>query len=242
MAAAHALSDRAVPVPERRRVQPRLEAGVVPPPGHHQPGRAPVGRLEELKALEAVLVVDRARPGGEPAGKLIPALGRHGNGIDLHDGHVPIMPAGPGGRPPDARARRRPQVPPAGPRRPVPWEHVAVPRHRGGPMPAGYLSPRPLGSSGMDVSALSLGSWRTFERLPPETGAAILRAARDEGITFFDDARYNDETSQSPVPTGYSEVLFGELFRGAGLRRDETVVANKLWWELWPGQSAAAEL
>ena len=45
-------------------------------------------------------------------------------------------------------------------------------------MPAGDLSPRPLGSSGMDVSALSLGSWRTFERLPPETGVAILRAAR----------------------------------------------------------------
>ena len=109
-------------------------------------------------------------------------------------------------------------------------------------MPAGNLSPRPLGSSGMDVSALSLGSWRTFERLPPETGVAILRAARDGGINFFDDARYNDETGRAPIPTGYSEVLFGELFRGAGLRRDDTVVANKLWWEFWPGQSAAAEL
>ncbi len=109
-------------------------------------------------------------------------------------------------------------------------------------MPAGSLSPRPLGSSGVDVSALSLGSWRTFERLPAAAGAAILRAARDEGITFFDDARYNDETGQAPIPTGYSEVLFGELFRSAGLRRDDTVVANKLWWEFWPGQSAAAEL
>ncbi|HYA50887.1 MAG TPA: aldo/keto reductase [Streptosporangiaceae bacterium] len=109
-------------------------------------------------------------------------------------------------------------------------------------MPAGDLSPRPLGSSALDVSALSLGSWRTFERLSPETGAAILRAARDEGISFFDDARYNDETGHAPLPTGYSEVLFGELFRGAGLRRDETVVANKLWWEFWPDQSAAAEL
>jgi L-glyceraldehyde 3-phosphate reductase len=109
-------------------------------------------------------------------------------------------------------------------------------------MPAGSLSPRPLGSSGLEVSALSLGSWRTFERLPAADGAAILRAARDEGITFFDDARYNDETGHAPIPTGYSEVLFGELFRAAGLRRDDTVVANKLWWEFWPEQSAAAEL
>jgi aryl-alcohol dehydrogenase-like predicted oxidoreductase len=37
-------------------------------------------------------------------------------------------------------------------------------------------------------------------------------------------------------------VVFGELFRGAGVPRDQAVVANKLWWEFWPEQSAAAEL
>ena len=109
-------------------------------------------------------------------------------------------------------------------------------------MPADCLRPRPLGSSGLEVSAMSLGSWRTFERLPKEDGAAVLAAAAGEGINFFDDARYDDETGRAPLPTGYSEVLFGELFRAAGLRRDEAVVANKLWWEFWPEQSAAAEL
>ena len=69
-----------------------------------------------------------------------------------------------------------------------------------------------------------------------------MRAAREHGINFLDDARYNDETGTAPIPTGYSEVLFGELFGGAGPRRDEAVVANKLWWEFWPEQSAAAEL
>ncbi|MDR0345102.1 MAG: aldo/keto reductase [Nocardiopsaceae bacterium] len=109
-------------------------------------------------------------------------------------------------------------------------------------MPAASLNPRPLGGSGLDVSELSLGSWRTYERLSRETGIAIMRAARDEGISFFDDARYDDETGTAPIPTGHSEVVFGELFRGAGVRRDEVVVANKLWWESWPQQSAAAEL
>ncbi len=109
-------------------------------------------------------------------------------------------------------------------------------------MPADFLSSRPLGSSGIEVSALSLGSWRTYERLPADTGVAIVRAARDEGINFFDDARYDDETGTAPIRTGYSEVVFGELFRGAGVRRDEAIVANKLWWEFWPEQSAAAEL
>ena len=101
---------------------------------------------------------------------------------------------------------------------------------------------RPLGRSQLTVSPLALGSWRTFERIGADAGLSVMLAARDVGITFLDDARYNDETGTAPIPTGYSEVLFGELFRLAGWRRDHTVVANKLWWEFWPEQSAADEL
>ena len=101
---------------------------------------------------------------------------------------------------------------------------------------------RPLGASDLEVSRLSLGSWRTFERIPRVDGLAVMRAAREQGFNFLDDARYNDETGTAPIPTGYSEVLFGELFRAAGWDRDDTVVANKLWWEFWPDQDAAAEL
>ena len=80
---------------------------------------------------------------------------------------------------------------------------------------------RPLGQSELRVSALSLGSWLTFERLPRETGLAIMRTAREHGITFLDDARYNDPTGTAPMPTGYSEVgragrrphPFGEVAR-----------------------------
>jgi L-glyceraldehyde 3-phosphate reductase len=100
----------------------------------------------------------------------------------------------------------------------------------------------PLGRSGIEVSRLALGSWRTFERMPRADGVAVMTAAREAGIDFLDDARYDDETGRAPIPTGYSEVVFGELFRASGWRRDEVVVANKLWWEFWPEQSAAAEL
>ncbi|MGB0097475.1 MAG: aldo/keto reductase [Solirubrobacteraceae bacterium] len=104
------------------------------------------------------------------------------------------------------------------------------------------MEKRSLGSSELEVSRLSLGSWRTFERIPREAGLAVMRAAREHGLNFLDDARYNDETGSAPIATGYSEVLFGELFRAAGWERAGTVVANKLWWEFWPEQSAAAEL
>src|SRR4249919_3378964 len=104
------------------------------------------------------------------------------------------------------------------------------------------LPHRRLGSSDLEVSLFSLGSWRTFERIPREQGLAVMKAARDEGINFLDDARYNDETGEAPIATGYSEIVFGELFRTAGWVRDEVVVANKLWWEFWPEQDAAGEI
>jgi aryl-alcohol dehydrogenase-like predicted oxidoreductase len=104
------------------------------------------------------------------------------------------------------------------------------------------LARRPLGSSGIEVTELSLGSWRTYERIPRDTGIAVMRTAREQGINFLDDARYNDESGKAPLKSGYSEVVFGELFRASGWQRDEVVLANKLWWEFWPEESAAAEL
>jgi aryl-alcohol dehydrogenase-like predicted oxidoreductase len=99
-----------------------------------------------------------------------------------------------------------------------------------------------LGRSDLRVSRLALGSWRTYERISRDQGVRVMRAAREAGINFLDDARYNDETGHAPLPTGYSEVVFGELFRATGWRRDEVVVSNKLWWEFWPDQSPAQEL
>lgn len=109
-------------------------------------------------------------------------------------------------------------------------------------VPDSRMSRQPLGRSELEVSRLALGSWRTFERIGREAGLAVMRAAREHHLNFLDDARYDDETGTAPIPTGYSEVLFGELFRAADWDRADTVVANKLWWEFWPEQSAAAEL
>ena len=100
----------------------------------------------------------------------------------------------------------------------------------------------PLGRSGIRVSRLALGSWRTYERIGRDQGIRVMQAAREAGISFLDDARYNDETGRAPLPTGYSEVVFGELFRAAGWRREDTVVSNKLWWEFWPAETPAREL
>jgi L-glyceraldehyde 3-phosphate reductase len=101
---------------------------------------------------------------------------------------------------------------------------------------------RRLGESELQVSALALGSWRTYERIPREQGVAVLNAAREHGIDFLEVARYNDLSGRAPIPTGYSEVVFGEVLRRSGWPREAVTIAEKLWWEFWPGQTAAQEL
>jgi aryl-alcohol dehydrogenase-like predicted oxidoreductase len=120
------------------------------------------------------------------------------------------------------------------------WAHVATVPCRA--HDRATVLTRRLGDSALEVSALSLGSWRTFERIERAQALAVMEAAREEGIGFLDDARYDDETASAPIPTGYSEVVFGELFAASGYDRAEVVVTNKLWWEFWPDQSAEAEV
>ncbi len=104
------------------------------------------------------------------------------------------------------------------------------------------LSQNRLGGSHLTVSPIALGSWRTFERMERADAERLLAYALDSGITFLDDARYNDETGQAPLATGWSEILFGELFRTVGADREGVVVSNKLWWEFWPREQALAEV
>ena len=47
---------------------------------------------------------------------------------------------------------------------------------------------RPLGASGIDVSALCLGSWLTFEYMDRSDARAVLHRAVDAGIRFVDES------------------------------------------------------
>jgi L-glyceraldehyde 3-phosphate reductase len=89
---------------------------------------------------------------------------------------------------------------------------------------------------------MCLGSWLTFERLERPVALSVMAAAIEAGVDFLDDARYDDHTGAAPLKTGWSEVLFGELFRAGGWPRDRFTLANKLWFEFWPEEPIAEEL
>ena len=101
---------------------------------------------------------------------------------------------------------------------------------------------RTLGHSGLRVSALSLGSWNTFEYMPEPEALKVMTAAVAAGINFLDDARYNDTSGKAPLKTGYSEVVFGNLLRAGRFKRDDLVIANRLWFEFFPAESLEVEI
>lgn len=84
---------------------------------------------------------------------------------------------------------------------------------------------RNLGRSGLKVSALSFGSWVTFNtQLDTGLAAECLSAARDAGVNFFDNAE--------GYAAGESERIMGEAISNLGWARQSYVVSTKLYWGL----------
>ena len=88
-----------------------------------------------------------------------------------------------------------------------------------------------LGSSGLKVSRLCLGCMSLgsgFDwMLPEEPSFAIVRKALDLGINFFDTA--------DVYSSGESEQILGRALKSFGVRRDDVVVATKLYHAMGPG-------
>ena len=82
---------------------------------------------------------------------------------------------------------------------------------------------RRLGKSGLQVSALSFGSWLTFgKQVKDGTAQNLMKTAYDQGINFFDNA----ET----YARGESEVVMGNILSEMKWSRDTFVVSSKVFW------------
>jgi voltage-dependent potassium channel beta subunit len=82
---------------------------------------------------------------------------------------------------------------------------------------------RYLGSSGLQVSAISLGGWVTLShQMEQDLAYEIMQAAFNGGINFFD----NSES----YGYGKSETVMGNVIRKAGWKRSEFVVSTKIFW------------
>jgi voltage-dependent potassium channel beta subunit len=87
---------------------------------------------------------------------------------------------------------------------------------------------RRLGSSGLQVSVLSFGSWVSFGQ-QIDTGAAVdcLGAAREGGMNFFDNAE--------AYAGGQSEQIMGDAIAELGWPRWSYVISTKIFWGIQDG-------
>lgn len=82
---------------------------------------------------------------------------------------------------------------------------------------------RKLGASGLKLSALSLGSWVTFNKqVDLRDATALLKYAYDAGINFFDNAEIYE--------AGESEKIMGAAIANLALPRDTFAVSSKVFW------------
>lgn len=82
---------------------------------------------------------------------------------------------------------------------------------------------RRLGRSGLQVSALSFGSWVTFgAQVADDTAERCMRIAYDNGVNFFDNAE--------AYANGKSEIVMGNILKKMGWDRSSYVISSKVFW------------
>ncbi len=82
---------------------------------------------------------------------------------------------------------------------------------------------RRLGNTGIKVSALSFGSWVTFNtQLDTDLALECMQAAHDAGCNFFDNAEV--------YAGGKSEEIMGQALAQLGWPRWSYLVTTKLYW------------
>ena len=82
---------------------------------------------------------------------------------------------------------------------------------------------RKLGRSGLQVSALSLGSWLTFgKQIGDDVAEQLMHAAYDAGVNFFDNAEI--------YARGQSEIVMGNILARSGWDRSSYLVSSKAYF------------
>ncbi|MBN2906114.1 MAG: aldo/keto reductase [Rhodobacteraceae bacterium] len=87
-----------------------------------------------------------------------------------------------------------------------------------------------LGRTGLEVSALCLGTMTWGSQNTMDEGHAQIDMALDHGITFMDTAEMYPVAPVTAETVGHTEAIIGEWFARTG-RRDEVVLASKITGE-----------
>lgn len=80
-----------------------------------------------------------------------------------------------------------------------------------------------LGSSGLKVSALSLGAWVTYGgQVGEDIAYQCMTEAYEAGVNFFDNAE--------AYANGEAEIVMGNVIKKTGWKRSDLIVSTKIFW------------
>ena len=82
---------------------------------------------------------------------------------------------------------------------------------------------RRMGKSGLQLSALSFGSWVTFgSQIQDKTSEQLMQIAYENGVNFFDNAE--------AYASGKSEEVMGKILNKMNWDRSTFIVSSKVFW------------
>lgn len=82
---------------------------------------------------------------------------------------------------------------------------------------------RRLGNSGLQVSALSFGSWVTFgNQIKDDVAESLMIKAYENGVNFFDNAEV--------YAHGKSEIVMGNILQKLNWDRSTFLISSKVFW------------
>jgi voltage-dependent potassium channel beta subunit len=82
---------------------------------------------------------------------------------------------------------------------------------------------RNLGTSGLKLSALSLGAWVTYGgQVGEKIALECMTAAYEAGVNFFDNAE--------AYAQGNAEIVMGDVVKKTGWKRSDLVISTKIFW------------
>lgn len=81
---------------------------------------------------------------------------------------------------------------------------------------------RSIGTTDIKTSILSLGSYQTYSRMEYRDVVNLIARAAELGINMFDVAHYRTAP--------HTEVVLARALRDAGLKREDVLIMDKVWW------------
>lgn len=102
-----------------------------------------------------------------------------------------------------------------------------------------------LGRTGLSVSRLVLGTMNFGPATSETDSHAIMDAALDAGVNFFDTANvYGRDSLHDDENRGRTEKILGSWFAKGGNRREKTVLATKVYGGMgdWPNEGKLSAL